>query len=364
MRILLLGFGKIAYMPYMNFYLEQLKNRSDCNIELIYWDRDGKQDAEVPELITKTYKFEAHLEEHLSLKHKMKYFIKYREFTLKILKKNKYDKIIVLHTTPGLTILDYLIRKYKGKYVLDFRDVSYEYFTPYRKLVEILSKRSAITFVSSNAFRKFLPKSKNIYTIHNYLEDSLNHQNLRIKEDSLTDRIRISYWGLVRQVEINKKLIDKLGNDDRFELHYYGRMQRDGREMEKYVYDKEYSNIFFHGSYMPEERYKFAMQTDIIHNIYECDYTTGNAMGNKYYDGIIFRLPQICSIGSHMGNEIKEKEVGLTVSVDDKNLANQLWDYYKGIDWKCFDENCAKALTHVLEEQEKAKHQFGDFLAL
>lgn len=362
MKVLLLGFGKIAYMPYMNFYLDQLKNNTECEVELIYWDRDGKKDADVPKVIKKAYKFEAYLEEQLPFKKKLKFFMKYRKFALNVLRKNKYDKIVVLHTTPGLTLLDYLVKNYRGKYVLDFRDISYEYFMPYRKLVEVLVRASAVTFVSSNAFRKFLPQRSNIFTIHNYLEDSLLHQNIRTKRDRVTNRIRISYWGLVRQVGINKKIIDLLGNDDRFELHYYGRMQQDGREMEKYTSEKQYKNIFFHGAYMPNERYYFAQHTDMIHNIYECDYTTGNAMGNKYYDGIIFRLPQICSVGSHMGDEIIKRGVGLTISVEDENLADNLWNYYQSIDWNQFDNNCENAVDIVLKEQERAKQKFVEFL--
>ena len=139
MKVLLLGFGKIAYMPYMNFYLDTLKEQ-DIQFELIYWDRDGKPDAEVPQRISKAYKFEEHLEEQLPFKKKLKYFAKYRRFALNVLRNNSYDRIIVLHTTPGLTLLDYLVQKYKGQYLLDFRDVSYEYIPVYRKLVGILSK--------------------------------------------------------------------------------------------------------------------------------------------------------------------------------------------------------------------------------
>ena len=206
MKVLLLGFGKIAYMPYMNFYLDTLKEQ-DIQFELIYWDRDGKPDAEVPQRISKAYKFEEHLEEQLPFKKKLKYFAKYRRFALNVLKNNSYDRIIVLHTTPGLTLLDYLVRKYKGRYLLDFRDVSYEYIPVYRKLVGILSKNSAVTFVSSNAFREFLPTEENVMTIHYYLEDSLNHKMLRKQDARERTVIRSSYWGLVRQVEVNKKLM-------------------------------------------------------------------------------------------------------------------------------------------------------------
>lgn len=360
-RVLLLGFGKIAYMPYMNFYLDTIKDEN-IQFELIYWDRDGKPDADLPSRISRAYKFEAHLEEQLPFKNKLKYFVKYRKFALNVLKYNSYDKIIVLHTTPGLTLLDYLVRKYKGRYLLDFRDVSYENISVYRKLVGILSRNSAMTFVSSDAFRKFLPTEEKIFTIHNYLEDSLNYKMIRKQLPRERNVLRVSYWGLVRQVDINKKLMDALGNDFRFELHYYGRMQQDGREMEEYAYNKEYRNVFFHGAYMPVERYEFAKETDLIHNVYDCGHTMGNAMGNKYYDGIIFGIPQICTEWSHMGDVISARKVGMVVSLEDNAIADKLWVYYQNMNWSDFETNCTSALDIVLSEQQTDKEQLLRFV--
>ena len=360
-RVLLLGFGKIAYMPYMNFYLDTIKDEN-IQFELIYWDRDGKPDADLPSRISRAYKFEAHLEEQLPFKNKLKYFVKYRKFALNVLKYNSYDKIIVLHTTPGLTLLDYLVRKYKGRYLLDFRDVSYENISVYRKLVGILSRNSAMTFVSSDAFRKFLPTEEKIFTIHNYLEDSLNYKMIRKQLPRERNVLRVSYWGLVRHVDINKKLMDALGNDFRFELHYYGRMQQDGREMEEYAYNKEYRNVFFHGAYMPVERYEFAKETDLIHNVYDCGHTTGNAMGNKYYDGIIFGIPQICTEWSHMGDVISARKVGMVVSLEDNAIADKLWVYYQNMNWSDFETNCTSALDIVLSEQQTDKEQLLRFV--
>ena len=361
MRILLLGFGKIAYMPYMNLYLDALKDQKDKEIELIYWDRDGKPDAAVPEQISKAYRFEAHLEEQLPFIKKLKFFAKYRSFALKVLRQNKYDRIIVLHTTPGLTLIDYLHRHYKGRFVLDFRDISYEYIPVYRKLVARLSKDAACTFVSSNAFRKFLPSQEEVYTVHNYLEDSLNHVGLRNKSCRERDVLRVSYWGLVRQVDVNKLVMDALGNDQRFELHYYGRMQQDGRDMEEYMRNKGYRNVFFHGTYMPADRYEFASNTDLIHNVYNLGHTTGNAMGNKYYDGVIFEIPQICTDGSHMGNVITERQVGVTIDLCDPEIADKLWDYYHSLDWQIFQQNCKTAREVFLVEQDKTKQRLMTF---
>lgn len=351
MKVLLLGFGKIAYMPYMNFYLETFEGREDIDFELIYWDRDGKPDAEVPAQIKKAYKFEAHLEEQLPFKKKLKFFLRYRIFALNVLRANRYDKIIVLHTTPGLTLLDYLRRHYRGRYVLDFRDVSYEYIPIYRKLVGKLAEGSAITYVSSDAFRKYLPDLSKIYTIHNFSKEALEHKMLRCEEPRAREVLRVCYWGLVRQAEVNKKVMDALGNDPRFELHYYGRMQQAGRDMEQYAAEKQYSNVFFHGQYMPDERYGFAKETDLIHNIYDLGTTAGNAMGNKFYDGVIFGIPQICTAGSYMGETVQENGVGLTIDLDSGELADTIWKYYQTVDWDLFEADCEKQISRITDEQ-------------
>lgn len=360
MKVLLLGFGKIAYMPYMSFYLDTFKQNENIEFELIYWDRDGKPDAPIPERVSKAYRFEAYLEEQLPFSKKLKFFAKYRRFALKILKNTNYDRIIVLQATPGLTLLDYLIRRYKGRYLLDFRDLSYENISIYRKLVGLLSENSGMTLISSGAFRKYLPESEKIWMVHNFLEESLLHQGIRERSNRERSVIRISFWGLIRQAEINKALIDALGNDKRFELHYYGRMQQAGREMEHYSRENGYANVFFHGAYMPADRYDFAERTDIIHNIYECDFRTGNATGNKYYDGIIFRIPQICSKGSYMGDIVTEMGVGKAVSMN--GIADELWQYYQTIDWKVFDSKCEEALQSILDEQEETRNQLNVFI--
>ncbi len=358
MRILLLGFGKIAYMPYMNFYLDALKERSDIELDLVYWDRDGKPDTTVPSQIKNIYKYEAYLEEHLPLRKKMVYFINYRLFSIKVLKQNRYDYIILLHTTPGLTVMDYLQKHYKGKYILDFRDISHENISFYRLLVGKLAKNSAFTFVSSNAFRNYLPNMGKIHTIHNYIEDALLHQKIRKIEPRDRNVIRISFWGFVRHVSANKKLIDALGNDRRFELHYFGRMQQEGRELQEHVHKEGYENIFFHGQYMPNERYDFAQRTDLIHNLYDlANKVTTNAMGNKYYDGIIFHIPQICTEGSYMGAIITQQKLGITLNLDDNKISDKLWNYYYSIDWDEFDKSCEAVLNEITKEQYIAKEK-------
>jgi hypothetical protein len=74
-----------------------------------------------------------------------------------------------------------------------------------------------------------------------------------------------------------------------------------------------------------------------------------NAMGNKYYDGIIYRIPQLCNFGSFMGAKIIENGLGIAISVDD-DFANKIYNYYSDLDYDLFDYNCNIELEKVYEE--------------
>ncbi|PNT91546.1 hypothetical protein [Clostridium thermosuccinogenes] len=345
MKVLLLGFTKISYMPYMHFYIEQLK-KCNSEIHLLYWDRDGKPDSDVPSGIT-GYKFSSYVEDSFPIKRKIRSFIKYRRFTLRLLKEQNFDLIIILHSTPGIVLFDTLIREYKNKYILDYRDLTYEDKYIYKKMIHTLVNNSIATFVSSNAYRKYLPDAEKIYTSHNLIIDSIKHRNIRRMNQRNVNPIRIRYWGLIRHKDINMKIIDKLANDARFELHYHGREQETGRLLKNYCIEKGYKNVFFHGEYKPDERYCFIENTDLIHNIYENDIKTRNAMGNKYYDGVTFYIPQLCNEGSFMGEEVKKNGVGITLSLESPNFANEIYHYYRSLDWIKFERCCDSTLSSI-----------------
>lgn len=153
---------------------------------------------------------------------------------------------------------------------------------------------------------------------------------------------------------MNKYLQDRIGNDQRFELHYYGREQIDAQILKEYAHSKGYNNIFFHGEYMPKDRYEFVRNTDLIHNVY-FDANTLRAMGNKYYDGIIFRIPQICFPGSQMSKMTLNAEVGISLDPREKNFCDKLYDYSSKLDREAFNKHCDKELERVMEEYNYGK---------
>ena len=139
--------------------------------------------------------------------------------------------------------------------------------------------------------------------------------------------------------------------DVRFELHYYGTKFAIVERLEAYARECGAKNVFFHGTYVSTDRYGFAAQTHLLHNLYEND-TVQCAMGNKYYDGLMFYLPQICARGSFMGEAAEKAGVGLLCDVTDEGFADTLYTYYKALDFDTFRACCDKELDRILLEQE------------
>ena len=119
MKILLLGFAKLKFMPYAKFYLEQI-DRHRHDVHLVYWNRDLKDEDASAFSGIKLHEFRCLLSDAVPKREKLSSFWAYRKFVKSILDTNEFDFIISLHTLPGLTMLDVLLRKYRGRYILDY----------------------------------------------------------------------------------------------------------------------------------------------------------------------------------------------------------------------------------------------------
>jgi len=352
MKILIMGFSKIKYMPYMNFYLENLNTTSN-EVHLIYWNRDLQEENTSSLAGVTLQEFRCKQEDDVAKYLKIRSFIKYRKYAQNIIDKEKFDYIIVLHTLPGVLVRGTLCKKYKNKFIFDYRDSTYEGFLPFKIMVGKLVKASCATFVSSDAFRRFLPKEckEKIFTSHNLLMDSLSHRDEKKKYGTKSDKIRIAFWGFIRHEEINRELIKKIAADPRFELHYYGREQQVALNLKQYVKEIDAVNIFFHGEYKPEDRYEFVRHTDIIHNVYK-DANMMLAMGNKYYDAVIFYIPLMSIRNSFMADMAEKAGIGLNVDPYDDDFTEKLYKEYSNIDKKEFEIKCDIELERVIAEYQ------------
>lgn len=349
-KIALIGMTKIRYMPYMQMYLRQI-DITKHDVHLIYWDRDASEDGKISESIQK-HAFRMDMVDSIPLKKKIPLLLKYRTFIKKTLKQIKPDKLIVMHSTPGVLIYDLLKGKYSKKYILDYRDVTYERNTLYGRIVKSIISNANCSFTSSDGFRVFFPKDVTVYTSHNItLDEELDRSKYKARLERTEAPIRIAFWGLIRHLPLNKEIVQKLGGDSRFELHYYGRAQGAMLEFIQ-ASAKKYPNIFFHGTYNINERDDFALKTDLIHNIYDnSDKTMPLAMGNKYYDGPIYYIPQLLMNDSFMAQAAEEAGgIGLNCDPYSESFADDVYHYYMTLDKHNFAEKCDRELERILDE--------------
>ncbi len=353
MKILLMGFSKLKYMPYLKFYLDNM----DCqnhDIHVLYWNRDEKPESQADYESVTFYEFSRCQQDNVHVISKIPNFIRYRRFAKKMIRRENYDFIIFLHSFPGVLLSDVLTRKYRGRYIYDYRDSTYEKYGFFKKIIHKLVKHSCATFVSSDGFRTLLPPeaASKIYTSHNFIKDSLNHRDDKKKYGTTSEVIRISYWGFIRDEKINRLMMDRLANDPRFELHYYGREDQLTERLKAYANEKNAQNICFHGEYVPEDRYRFICTTDLIHNVFG-DRNMMIAMSNRFYDSAIFRIPQLCMKGSVMGNRAEKAGIGFSYDPACEDYADAVYAYYTSLNRRKIDAACDTELDCVLKEYQQ-----------
>ncbi|MEE1504433.1 MAG: hypothetical protein UGF89_09350, partial [Acutalibacteraceae bacterium] len=121
MKILIVGFAKIKYMPYLNLYLENL-NTEKNEIHLVYWNRDEKQEDLSSVKNLNLHEFKCIQEDEVPKLSKIKNFLKFKKYVKSILK-DEFDFVIVLQTVTAILLFDILMTKQiKGNYIFDYRD--------------------------------------------------------------------------------------------------------------------------------------------------------------------------------------------------------------------------------------------------
>lgn len=351
MRIAILGFTKIKYMPYLGMYLNEIDTRKH-EVHLLYWARDNQDDSPVPNSVI-GHSYDVPMEDAIPLTKKLLKIYQYGTFAKKKINELQPDFLIVLHSTTAFTIKCLLIKKYSKRFIFDYRDLTYE--TTYRfygNAIKQIANHSVATFTSSDGFRNVLPDNGRIYTSHNIMSDAREvHEQFRLLKHNKTGPVKVAFWGLLRHAEINQQIIEKLCNDPRFEVHYYGRAQ--GKMLQLMdESSKKYKRFVFHGEYKPEERLQFSRDTDIILNLYDKRGTMLYAMGNKYYDGITFCIPQLCTEGTYMGDQCTKANVGFACDPYKDSFADDVYSYYENLDRTIFVKACDVELNRIMGQVE------------
>lgn len=337
--------GDLKYCPYLNRYTESLES-SNTKYEVLYWNREGSNKMFPENYIGYVKKSRL----NKSIYHKIFDFIGYKLWLNIKLKRTKYDKLIVLSTLSGIISFEFLVNKYKDKYIFDIRDYSYEHNRIFYLIEKKIIENSYFTCISSEGFKNFLPQDYTYLSVHNFNVKDI-HSIENFSKKSKGQKLNLVWMGAVRYFSHQKKIIDKLKNDPRFNLIYHG-SGADLDEYVKYCNDKKVKNIVFTGEYSNVQKHNLIAGADIINNSYmtskimEVKY----AISNKYYDGIIYKVPQLVEEDTYKATKVKTNGLGVAIDPDDNDFADKLYNYYFSIDEKAFNSSCDKELSKLLSE--------------
>jgi len=334
--------GDLKYCPYIKRYTERLEEKQ-VPYQVLFWNR-GSFQLDMPE----NYRyFDSPSAEDLSKKEKLRDFFRFRKWLKKQFKTYKYDRIVALSTLTGILLFDFLLSR-PHRYVFDIRDYSYEHIGLFRFLEKRLIRKSAFTAISSKGFQAFLPKHDYVIA-HNFNRKEIVEETVFSRK---ADPIQFVWNGTMRYLPFQKGYIDALKNDDRFQIVYHGT----GTELENfkaYCRENDVRNAVFTGVYDNKDKPKLLENAAILNNCYgdkNAD-SLRYAISNRYYDGLIFRIPQVVEPDGYKAGMTEEKGVGVAWNAD-ADFADRLYAYYHSIDPETFNRSCREALEEVIREDD------------
>lgn len=347
-----ISLGNLYLCPYISKYTSQLNGEYD----VIYWNRhEIKEDIGA----IQHYSFDYKMPENTKKINKLKGYIKFKTFTEKVLKDNKYDGVILLQTSVGILLQNFLRKRYKKKYILDIRDYTLENNKIFFLLEKNLIKNSAFTVISSEGYVNFLPEYQYVLT-HNDISLS-KHTIMQFQEKKKVDtKITISYIGLIRFHTQNKKVIMKFKNDNRFILKFIG---KDANALAEFCDKNDVKNVELVDRFPPEKTLDYYYDTDIVYNLYGNDSPLLNyALSNKLYYAAQLGLPILVSPNTYMEKISASYGFGFAFDINDRNACDKLFNFYMSFKKNELLEKTKEFLEKVNKDNKKFNEKLNHFI--
>ncbi len=343
MRIGLLLPLNISLAPYLKIYTTVLDQLDNVEYDIVYCDKRGNKEPA-------KHRFPIKTKDKVSKLQKLSYYLLYSRFLLRVLKKEKYDKLIVFGPQIAVFIQPYLCKHYKNKFIMDYRDLSIDriFKKRYRKIVDA----SAYNVISSPGFKEYLPEKDYILS-HNF---DINIVEKAI-EDKRTDAYQLTKFdgkynvmniGGIRHVEQNTQVIKALANDSSFTVTFAG-WGFGVPALQKYVSSNNINNVVFTGLYDKKDEPDIISQATLLNIYYSLEPGTRTAISNRFYNSLIYRKPMITTIGTIQGKYAAEYGVGIAIENTD-NLANDIKEYDRNFNSEEYEQKRLQLLKSFKDD--------------
>ena len=353
MKTAIIILGNQWVCPYVNTYKRILEKRG-CLYDVILWDRDGS-DAAVP---IRYSSGKANLFNPIV---KAWHYLKYADFIKKTIQEKGYERLIVSGPHLAILLSGLLRGKYKGRYIIDYRDMSVEQHLLLGGVYSKVLENSCCNVISSSGFREHLPAEYEYLVSHNFSIEkvvaSLNSAFPVFKKSSTLDILTVGY---IRNYNSNVKIIQNIGGKENYRLRFVGRGDA-AVPLKEYTVSKGYANVDFEGFYKKDDEAAIVEACDFINIFFPDDVKHSSIMSNRFYLALMYKKPMIVTVGSVQAALVRE--YGLGVAWDgQQDLDSEIKTYMSTFDYNAFCNSCNRLLALFVEEYNSFELAVAAFL--
>lgn len=351
MKVGLILPGTIWYAPYVRIYTRILKE-NNVEHQIISWNRDGKDAKEGIQ-----YGENIHVNNGSA---GLSAYRRYIAFIKKVVKENGFDRLIVFGPQMTCLLSSFLMRKFKGRFMIDYRDLSIEQKPGLRQLFALMTKMSYANVISSPGFVRCLPKC-DYYLSHNFDVGAVK-KAIGVRDAigfGPSDNIDVLTIGGIRDFSSNVEVVKALANEKGFTVRFVG---RGGGAMQLAVYCEEHGvkNVSFKGFYQKHEETGYVQSSTFMNIFYPRVITHDTALSNRFYNSLIYRKPMIVTRDTIQGDYAEKYNVGVALE-DCANLKSELKNFMQQ-DYNAYAERCDNLLQEFLNDQARFEKLVCDFV--
>jgi hypothetical protein len=350
-KILIVGFTPKAVTPFVSLY-EEVFDAAGIRYDEVFFEREpgGAFTAEQAEHGI-VYRYFADMDKGTLGRFWTGWG--YMRRVRRLIRERGYQKLILLTTESAAYLYGLLKGPFSGRYLFDFRDLTFESFAPFRRLVNTIIEHSAVTLFSSPGFAGYFSAGSKGLVTHNIGKPAqLPHA---VPEFAQQHPIRIGFVGLVRYPRENQQLITSFAEDQRFELVYHGRSQA-GTDLAEYARPSGAANVRIFPAFDNREKERLYQDIDIINSLYGLgELAVRTALPNRLYDAALYRKPILTSKGTQLAELVCAKGLGLAVDPFTEDIHQAVIEYLATFDAERFEQNCQTFLAEVANDMAQVR---------
>lgn len=343
----------IWFSPYINIYTRFFDD-NNINYEIVSWNRDGR---DKPTGIQFNEPVSAEVTSRIK---KLKPYIHYFKFVKRSIIERRYSGLVVVGPQLGILLSRFLRNNYKGRYIVDYRDLSVEQKPILYQIYHGVLKNSFSNVVSSPGFLRCLPTDVKYLISHNFdrktVEKAISEPFL--SKDSGND-INILTIGGIRDYSSNSELIDAISCKDGLSLAFIGRGPA-SEALERHAKAIGASNVSFQGFYEKKDEAGFIDKADVLNIYYPKIISHYTALSNRFYNALIFKKPMLVTKGGIQGDYVEKNGLGLALE-DCNDIDLKLKEYMSSYDMEVFATKANKLLKSFLTEDDDFKAMLLEF---